>query len=405
MNAPLPLPHSHLHVQHIDAAQQGELLRQLVNTSPSGIVVYDAIRDQTNTIIDFEVVLFNQAAIHISGESEEFFRQKTHRQQFPDSDYPGLLALDVQITEAKQVVQEVRFYPTWGKWLDISRSQVNGGYMVIFTDVTALQEAQTERQRLQAQLEEQNQALNRSNQQLDQFAAVASHDLQEPLRKIVSFGNLLTEQFSPALGHQGVRLVERMQAAASRMSSLIQELLAYSRLAAQQEPFQVVDLTSIIHEVLIDIEMQVAQTNAQIHWDVLPTLQGNPRQLQQLVQNLLTNALKFAKPQQAPQVHIQTQWLSQEQLPVAVAPTNYRWWVALQVRDNGIGFDPTHGERIFELFHQVHGKQRYGGTGIGLAIVKRVVENHGGLVKAESQPGQGSTFTIYLPDQVRRETA
>ena len=400
MNSPLPLPQSHLHVQHINPEQQQELLKQLVNTSPSGIVVFDAIRDQANTIIDFEVVLFNQAAIHISGEAEAFFRLKTHRQQFPASDYPGLFELDVQITEAKQVIQETRFYPTWGKWLDLSRSQVNGGYMVIFTDVTALKQSQEAIQLVQAQLQEQNQALNRSNQQLDQFASIASHDLQEPLRKIVSFGNLLTEHYSSGLGTEGAGFIQRMQAAANRMSSLIGDLLTYSRLASEQIAFQAVDLTQVVEEALIDLEMQVEQTQAQIHWEALPTLSGHARQLQQLVQNLLANALKFAKPQQAPQIHIRSYWLSQEQLPPELGSTNVTnvaGWVVLEVGDEGIGFDPAHRERIFHLFHRLHGKNQYAGTGIGLAIVKRVIDNHGGFITADSQPGQGAIFCVYLP--------
>ena len=250
---------------------------------------------------------------------------------------------------------------------------------------------------LNEELEEANSSLNRSNQSLEQFAYVASHDLQEPLRKIQQFGDLL-KAHSLQDGDQGLVYLERMQSAAGRMSGLIKDLLNFSRITNQRNTTTPVPLNQIIDLVLTDLELIRSETQATLEVGPLPTVEGDPGQLGQLFQNLLSNALKFRRAGVTPSIQIRSFQLVADQLPpgikpVRLAPSYHR----IEVVDNGIGFDEQYLDRIFQVFQRLHGKSAYAGTGIGLAICEKVVSNHGGAITATSQPGQGATFTIYLP--------
>jgi PAS domain S-box-containing protein len=261
-------------------------------------------------------------------------------------------------------------------------------------------EAELERQ-VQArtrELKESNQDLLRSNENLTRFAYVASHDLQEPLRKIQSFGSLLQSQYATGLGENGMDMINRMQSSAGRMSELLKDLLAYSRISTRQQAFDPVSLADIVARVLETLELQIHQTGALIRVDDLPTVNGDDSQLGQLFQNLLSNAIKFRHPDLAPQIQI-----SYAVVPASGLPQNVRTtreasrYHLFSVTDNGIGFDEKYADRIFEVFQRLHGRSVYSGTGVGLAICQKVVENHGGAISAHSQPGAGSTFKVYLP--------
>ncbi|MEZ0610365.1 PAS domain S-box protein [Fibrella sp. WM1] len=266
----------------------------------------------------------------------------------------------------------------------------------------------TEQRRVQQELERQVQErtqllqalvrdLERSNANLQQFAYVASHDLQEPLRKIRSFGNLLIDQYGDQLG-DGNDLLNRMQAAASRMSVLIQDLLTFSRISTRQETATSVDLAQLIDTVLADLELRIQETEAVIDIGPLPKVQGDTSQLGQLFQNLLNNALKFNQPSQPPRVQVRAQTMTADQLPADVRPTRPATaYHRIDVIDNGIGFDEKYTDRIFQVFQRLHGRGQYDGTGIGLAICEKVAANHGGAITATSQPNQGATFSVYLP--------
>ncbi|GAB3927634.1 ATP-binding protein [Larkinella terrae] len=241
--------------------------------------------------------------------------------------------------------------------------------------------------------------LNRSNQELAEFAYVASHDLQEPLRKIQSFGSLLVEQFTHELSPPAQDLVHRMHVAAERMHVLIKDLLTYSRLNTHHQPFSLVDLNVLLQEVLEDLEMTIREKEARIEFKSLPKIQGNPVHLRQMFQNLLSNAMKFMSPDRTPHIRIFAQEVSIFEIP---APMRQREpsYLAISIEDNGIGFDERYHNRIFQLFQRLHSKDQYSGTGIGLTICKKVAEMHGGTIAALSQPGQGTTFTVYLPQSV-----
>ena len=251
-------------------------------------------------------------------------------------------------------------------------------------------------------LEETNGLLLRSNDNLQTFAYVASHDLQEPLRKIQQFGNLLTARQTALSGDELV-YIERMQAAASRMATLIRDLLNFSRLATGRDPTRPVALSAVVDEVLITLELVLAETKAELKVDPLPTIQGDASQLVQLFQNLLSNALKFRRRDPsgvpiAPLIHITTDRVEGNELPPRVKPTRTATaYYRINIIDHGIGFEEKYLDRMFQVFQRLHGKGEFSGTGIGLAICERVVANHGGAITASSQPGQGATFSVYLP--------
>ena len=247
------------------------------------------------------------------------------------------------------------------------------------------------------ELEEANQLLVRSNDNLQQFAYVASHDLQEPLRKIQQFSDRFRSQ-NKSSNITGVHYLDRIQAAAGRMSVLIEDLLDFSKIETGRDIHQYVMLNNIVDTVLSDLDLVIEETGAQVQIGMLPTIQGNALQLGQLFQNLISNALKFRKPGLAPLIQITGTEILQGQLPVFVKPVrNVRVYHQIEVKDNGIGFDEKYLDRIFQVFQRLHGRHEFQGTGIGLAICEKVMVNHGGAITATSQPGQGASFRVFFP--------
>ena len=225
--------------------------------------------------------------------------------------------------------------------------------------------------------------LARSNEELEQFASIASHDLQEPLRKVRTFTQQVTVTESGNLSDKGRDYLERANGAAERMQKLIEDLLRFSRVSTHARPFAPVDLGAITHEVLEDLDFEVERSGAVVHVGDLPTIKGDALQLRQLMQNLLSNALKFRRADVVPEIAIDA----------AVAGDT----ATITVRDNGIGFEPQYSLRIFRVFERLHGRGSYPGTGIGLALCRKIVERHGGTIVADSVPGAGSTFVVTLP--------
>lgn len=245
----------------------------------------------------------------------------------------------------------------------------------------------TERKRAEQQLKTYAGQLERSNQNLQDFAYVASHDLQEPLRKIQAFGDRLRSKCADSIGEVGRDYLTRMQDAAARMQTLITDLLAFSRITTKALPFTPVDLDKVLGEVVSDLEVRIEQTKGRVEAGRLATIEADALQMRQLFQNLIGNALKFHKADQPPTIRIHAQ------LQNGSAPPRLR----IAVTDNGIGFDQKYADRIFVIFQRLHGRGQYEGTGVGLAICKKIVERHGGSIEASSAPDEGTTFTITLP--------
>lgn len=246
------------------------------------------------------------------------------------------------------------------------------------------------------ELQRLNEALRQSNEELEAFAYVASHDLQEPLRKINAFTDLLRSDFGEVLGDDGDFYLDRVQNAAGRMIELIRGLLAYSRIASRGNPFSQVDLGDIVARVLNDLEVLIEDTRADVRVGDLPRLEADPIQMRQLFQNLIGNSIKFRRPGREPVIEISCHvesWFEDG------APRAYE----ILLSDNGIGFDMKYAERVFAPFQRLHGRSRYEGSGMGLAICRRIAQRHGGVIRVESEPGRGSTFLITLPARHVRE--
>ncbi|MBS1585416.1 MAG: PAS domain-containing protein [Bacteroidetes bacterium] len=238
--------------------------------------------------------------------------------------------------------------------------------------------------------------LNRSNKELEEFAYVASHDLQEPLRKISTFSDRLSERYKEQLEGEGKMYLERIIASADSMRMLIDNLLDFSRLSRSTQPFTEVNLGFVLREVLTELELVIEETGTTIKSSGLPEIAAVHSQMKQLFMNILNNAIKFRKPGVPPEISIDAAVLSEpeaQQLRLSPKESFYK----IQIIDNGIGFEPEYAEKIFQIFQRLHAKSEYPGTGIGLAICKKIADNHRGLIYAENLPGQGANFTVILP--------
>jgi PAS domain S-box-containing protein len=254
----------------------------------------------------------------------------------------------------------------------------------------------TERKRAEDSLKKFADQLEQRNRELQDFAYIASHDLQEPLRKITSFGDRLKTRISGALDEQGHDYLARMQNAATRMQALINGLLMYSRVSTNELPFEPVDLAVVATEVLGDLEIRIEQVQGQVHINNLPTIQADPLQMRQLFQNLIGNALKFHAEGKAPVITITGQRIDGQQQDHGYSVLPVENW-QITVQDNGIGLDEKYTDRIFGVFQRLHGRGEYEGSGIGLAICKKIVQRHGGSIVVKSSPGAGAAFIVTLP--------
>jgi PAS domain S-box-containing protein len=267
--------------------------------------------------------------------------------------------------------------------------KIEGGsgheYLGSVIDVTQLHRAQQALEQAKEAAQRTSRELDRSNKDLEQFAYVASHDLQEPLRAVVAFLNLLRERCAQ-LGIDDTKARQYMEQAVEggqRMQTLIRDLLKYSRVNVQPQEVVIVDMADVVRRALDNLTFHVQQTGAQVALGELPPVPGDRVQLTQLFQNLLSNAIKFHKDGVPPRVQVD-----------AVDDGGV---VVFRVKDNGIGLDARFSQRIFQLFQRLHGREEYGGTGIGLAVCKKIVERHGGHMWVESSPGNGATFCFALP--------
>ena len=273
--------------------------------------------------------------------------------------------------------------------MTISREEGAPVLTFFVRDISERKKAEQEQLRYAAELE-------RSNRELEQFAYVASHDLQEPLRKIRTFSDRLKSLCDCTLSEAGVECLQRMQGAAERMELLIDGLLSLSRVTTQGQSFVPVDLGQVVREVLSDLETQIERQAGRLEVGYLPTIQADPLQMRQLLQNLIANGLKFHRLEEPPVVRIAGKLLAgRQQRPSRQPGLEERCQIV--VEDNGIGFEDKYRERIFDVFERLHPRDVFEGTGIGLALCRKIVERHGGQITARGTLGQGSVFEVVLP--------
>ncbi len=359
--------------------QQEEFLQSIYNGTEQAIFVIDITSDK-----EFRYAGFNPVSEKYAGVTNEQILGKTPVEAFGETfgtilqqNYQLCLQSDSSINYEEQLKFDTR---TIWTLTTLSPLQDEQGqiYRIIGTATDI-----SDRKHKEIELQNQKQDLARSNAELQQFAYIASHDLQEPLRMITSYLELLERRYKGQLDEKANKFIAYAVDGAARLQTLINDLLTYSRVGSRGQDLEFVDCEKVLQNVLLNLQMAIEQSNATITHTPLPQVNADPSQLTQLFQNLISNALKF-RQEAAPQIHI------------AVQGTDDKWLFSVQ--DNGIGMEVQYLDRIFIIFQRLHSKTEYPGTGIGLAVCKKIVEQHGGTLWVDSQPGRGSTFHFTLPN-------
>jgi PAS domain S-box-containing protein len=275
----------------------------------------------------------------------------------------------------------------------------------------------TKQKKVEQELLLKSQELEDINDELQKFASIASHDLREPLRKIITFASMLEKEVDGSISDNGKMYLEKITSASSRMQKMIDDILDFSRFSNTGYSFNYINLNTIINEVITDMEVLIQSTGGKITIDNLPDIEANPGLLGRMFQNLISNALKFSKEGQPPTIHISSEILTSAQLSKNIINdktdnrfsilNNPVYWdnerfCKISIKDNGIGFDEHYLDKIFLIFQRLHGRTTYDGTGIGLAVCKKVTDIHHGILTAESKPGEGATFIVILPVSQRK---
>lgn len=327
--------------------------------------------------------------------------EKIYEQHIDPEDYQRGIELRRAVTAESKSEYSWQYRITTAKgerkWLETYGHLSHDGYgrylgtFGITRDITSLKVYE---HNLEAKLRE----LNRSNAELEEFAYVASHDLQEPLRKIMTFSERLTTKYGDVLQDEGKLYVNRMQAATNNMRLLIDNLLDFSRVARTGEAFESTNLNEVLQKTLSDLEVSIEETQAVITSDTLPVIEAQALQIKQLFTNVISNAIKFRQKDIPPQITIQCSQLTNREADALLLEKDSRYF-KIEVKDNGIGFEPEYAQRIFQIFQRLHGKSEYPGSGIGLAICKKIVDYHNGVIHAQGQLNQGASIIIVLPEK------
>lgn len=319
--------------------------------------------------------------IMIDGELQTFYYDYTYK-PLKNSNGEVYAILDMAVNVTEQVKSR----------LELEKSEER--YRQLASELERRVQQRTD------ELHQANLELVSSNSNLQQFAYAASHDMQEPLRKIQSFGSRLQSTYAGQLDENGKHMLNRIQDASKRMSAMIDDLLAYSRLTTHDGEFGEVKLSDIVTSVLADLEISIQEQRTRIVVEDLPTVWGSTPQLRQLMQNLVSNAVKYRLPDQHSVITLSYRPVEETEKNTLPKLLTEHPYVRLEVSDNGIGFDEMYLDRIFQMFQRLHGRSEFSGSGIGLALCKKVVQNHHGYITAKSQPGKGATFIVYLPQPV-----
>lgn len=389
-----------------ETKQLSSIIDSVFNSSVSGITAKKAIRDKNNNIIDFEYIVVNEAAAAIYGTTKEkMIGRRVIADVAPQNKiyferYRGVV--DHNRTEHFEHFDEKQ-----NKWYDIIAVKMMDGLVTTYTEITEKKKAAEELAKNYKELKQTskklsytNVALEQSNYDLLQFASVVSHDLKEPLRKIMTFGNLLQSSEFEQRTEKEKTYLDKMLKSSERMKNLIDDLLSFSKLSNKNMKFDQSNLNDIIHAITDDLEIQINEQNAEIKVGDLPRIEALSGQMNQLFQNLISNSLKFTKDKK-PRIEITESKLNDDLIDEFKIkhPEDY---VCISIEDNGIGFEEEYREKIFGLFQRLTSAEKISGTGIGLAICRKITDNHRGFVTARSKPGKGSTFFVILPKKQKQ---
>jgi two-component system, chemotaxis family, CheB/CheR fusion protein len=387
-----------------ETRQLNSMLTAVLNSSPSRISAMKAVRNSRGRIIDFEYMVANQTLEKDLQIKPGTITGKFSKEISPDDEH---FELYKKVVDKNEHYHFEHFSEKNHKWYEIVLEKLMDGVVCISTDITEkkmaadlIEQSYTDLKLTSQKLKKTNLKLEQSNMDLLQFASVASHDLKEPLRKIQTFGNLLQQKVTDRLNEQEHAYLLKMIQSSARMQRLIEDVLTLSKLSNTSLAFEPVDLNAVLKLIREDLDLNVKEKKARIKIEKLPTIHGIPGQMHQVFQNLLGNALKFTNGR-PPQVRISLKEVNPDhakQLRIKV--NNYH---CISIKDNGIGFEDTYKEKIFGIFQRLNGST-YDGTGIGLAICKKIVENHSGYILAESKIHKGSEFFIYLPKGRNRKS-
>jgi signal transduction histidine kinase len=332
-----------------------------------------------------------KGSISLEGDVVEADIVETYIPLIVNDTFNGAYKMDYDITLRNNAIHNVVFKASLIPFL-----MMLGGLMLTILVLIQLDKSITKRKMAEEELRAFTEKLQHSNRELESFAHIASHDLQEPLRNIMAFGNRLITKYSDVIDDQGRDYLIRMENASNRMKILINSLLTFSRVSTKAQPFVPVDMKKLTHEVLSDLEVSIEQKSGRVEVGELATIDADPLQMRQLLQNLIVNALKFTQEGVHPVVKIYGRTIhtnGDHKNGYSHEEDLYE----LSVEDNGIGFDEKYVNRIFDIFQRLHGRQEYEGTGIGLAICRRIVDRHNGEIKAKSVSGEGTQFIFTLP--------
>lgn len=376
----------HLAHEKPDTESLSLLLNRIFNSALHGIIAFTSIRDENNQIVDFNFQMVNQVAAQIIQKDVDELSALTLLTALPGNKESGLFDAYKNVVESGLPYETTLYYnyDDIEDWFKITAAKNLDGFIVTFLDISDLK-------RQEQELIKKQKALEEANGELERFAYIASHDLQEPLRKIQAFGDRLESNYSALLDTKGRDFISRMRNASARMQVLIDDLLRFSRATKINPKKAKVNLNSILNVVKDTFAERIVETRAIISCPDLPEIRANESQMTQLFQNILSNALKYVRVNCVPEISITLS----EVFKTVDAKESTFWQICIS--DNGIGFDESHKEKIFEIFQRLHGRTEYEGTGIGLAICHKIVTNHNGVIFADSTEGEGATFTILLP--------
>jgi two-component system, chemotaxis family, CheB/CheR fusion protein len=373
------------------------IIQGVFDSSTNAITAMRAVRDSKNQIIDFEYIASNRSAEAMLGirQGEKY---KSDSKPFTRDEH--FFRKYCAVVETGETDHFEFYNPLHNRWYEVIAVRMQDGLVTTHTDITQKKNAADliarnyeDLKEASSKLQETNYKLEQSNMDLLQFASVASHDLKEPLRKIQTFGNLLYSKIEKKIEPGEKNYLDKIVSSSHRMQTLIEDVLTLSKLSNRDIPFEKTNLGRIVQHIVDDLEITIREKGTTIEIGQLSSIEIVPGQIHQLFQNLISNALKFNESK-TPVIKITERAITkEEEVMYDISGKDY---IALAVEDNGIGFDDRYKDKIFGIFQRLH-NNHYQGTGIGLAICKKIVDNHHGFIRAQSTEGVGSTFIVILP--------